>query len=340
MTGERLLQVQDLTVRYQTQMGEIHAVSGVTFFVNKNEVFGIAGESGCGKSTLIRALMRLLPDNAKMSAQSIEYEGEELTRLSEAKFREKILWARMSLVPQSAMNSLNPVYRVGDQVVEAIQAHKNVSKSEARERVTELFDIVGLQPDLMQNFPHEFSGGMRQRAMIAMSLALDPGLVVMDEPTTGLDVLVQERILRRIREIRSQISSSIILITHDIAVIAEMSDRIAVMYGGQIMEQAPANDLFDSPCHPYTLGLKNAFPSIRNLHQKLISIPGSPPTLLGAPSSCPFQERCPFSLEQCNQKNPENITIQPLHEVRCVRHGEAPLLREKASEKETWRSLN
>ncbi|MGA1137906.1 MAG: ABC transporter ATP-binding protein, partial [bacterium] len=321
MTGERLLQVQDLTVRYQTQMGETHAVSGVTFFVNKNEVFGIAGESGCGKSTLIRALMRLLPDNAKMSAQSIEYEGEELTRLSEAKFREKILWARMSLVPQSAMNSLNPVYRVGDQVVEAIQAHKNVSKSEARERVTELFDIVGLQPDLMQNFPHEFSGGMRQRAMIAMSLALDPGLVV----------LVQERILRRIREIRSQISSSIILITHDIAVIAEMSDRIAVMYGGQIMEQAPANDLFDSPCHPYTLGLKNAFPSIRNLHQKLISIPGSPPTLLGAPSSCPFQERCPFSVEQCNQKNPENITIQPLHEVRCVRHGEAPLLREKAS---------
>ncbi|MDA0287695.1 MAG: ABC transporter ATP-binding protein, partial [Proteobacteria bacterium] len=253
---------------------------------------------------------------------------------------EKILWARMSLVPQSAMNSLNPVYRVGDQVVEAIQAHKNVSKSEARERVTELFDIVGLQPDLMKNFPHEFSGGMRQRAMIAMSLALDPGLVVMDEPTTGLDVLVQERILRRIREIRSQISSSIILITHDIAVIAEMSDRIAVMYGGQIMEQAPANDLFDTPCHPYTLGLKNAFPSIRNLQQKLISIPGSPPTLLGAPSSCPFLERCPFCVQQCSQRNPENITIQPLHEVRCVRHGEAPLLREKASEKETWRSLN
>jgi oligopeptide/dipeptide ABC transporter ATP-binding protein len=238
------------------------------------------------------------------------------------------------------MNSLNPVYRVGDQVVEAIQAHKNVSKSEARERVTELFDIVGLQPDLMKNFPHEFSGGMRQRAMIAMSLALDPGLVVMDEPTTGLDVLVQERILRRIREIRSQISSSIILITHDIAVIAEMSDRIAVMYGGQIMEQAPANDLFDTPCHPYTLGLKNAFPSIRNLQQKLISIPGSPPTLLGAPSSCPFLERCPFCVQQCSQRNPENITIQPLHEVRCVRHREAQLLREKASEKETWRSLN
>lgn len=340
MSRKRVLGVRDLSVRYQTRAGEVHAVSDVSFDVLENEVFGIAGESGCGKSTLIRALMRLHSDNAIVTAQEISYEGQDLQSLSESAFRQQVLWSRMSLVPQSAMNSLNPVYRVGEQVVEAIQAHTRKSKAEAQERVAELFDVVGLQPDLMHNFPHEFSGGMRQRAMIAMSLALDPGLIIMDEPTTGLDVLVQERILRRIREIREQISSSIILITHDIAVIAEMSDRIAVMYGGQIMEQAPALELFESPCHPYTLGLKNAFPSIRNLGQELISIPGSPPTLIGAPVGCPFEERCPFRLERCASELPQVEALAESHEVRCFRHPEATHLREQASEKATWRSLN
>ncbi len=340
MNQKRVLGVRNLSVRYQTQAGAVHAVSDVSFDVFENEVFGIAGESGCGKSTLIRALMRLHADNATVTADEISYEEQDLQGLSDAAFREQVLWSRMSLVPQSAMNSLNPVYRVGDQVVEAIQAHSRKSKAEAQERVAELFDVVGLQADLMHNYPHEFSGGMRQRAMIAMSLALDPGLIIMDEPTTGLDVLVQERILRRIREIREQISSSIILITHDIAVIAEMSNRIAIMYGGQIMEQAPAIDLFEAPHHPYTLGLKNAFPSIRNLGQELISIPGSPPTLLGELTHCPFQERCPFRIDRCRTTLPEVTALADQHEVRCFRHPEAPTLREQATEKATWRSLN
>jgi peptide/nickel transport system ATP-binding protein len=226
---------------------------------------------------------------------------------------------------------------VGDQIVEAILAHRNQSKAEARERTAALFDIVGLQSDLMQSYPHEFSGGMRQRAMIAMSLALDPGLIVMDEPTTGLDVLVQERILRRIREIREAISSSIVLITHDIAVIAEMCDRVAVMYGGQIMEQAPAIELFEQPHHPYTLGLKNAFPSIRELGAELISIPGSPPTLTTGQRGCPFEPRCPFRIDRCASEAPQAKLVADRHEVRCYRADDAQILREQARSKATWR---
>ncbi len=336
MNSKPLLEVNKLNIRYQTQDGEVHAVADVSFKVFPNEVFGIAGESGCGKSTLIKGIMRLLPVNAKMDASSIKYKDQEIDSMREKNFREEVLWKQISLVPQSAMNSLNPVYKVGEQIVEAIQAHTSQGIKEARERVAELFDVVGLQSEFMDSFPHEFSGGMRQRAMIAMALALDPGLIVMDEPTTGLDVLVQERILRRILEIRKQIRSSIILITHDIAVIAEMSDRIAVMYGGRIMEQAKSLDLFESPCHPYTLGLKNAFPSIKHLDQELISIPGSPPSLLGLQAGCPFDARCPFSSDRCKKDIPEVVVKEKFHEVSCFRHTDAPELREHATKLSTW----
>jgi len=338
MKNKPLLCVRDLSVGYSTQQGVVHAVSDVSFDVQPNEVFGIAGESGCGKSTLIRALLRLLSNNGTSTASKIEFEGQDVQGLSDSAFRQSILWKRISLVPQSAMNSLNPVYRVGDQVIEAIRAHSKSSRSEARERVEFLFDIVGLQPELMKSYPHEFSGGMRQRAMIAMSLALDPGLIIMDEPTTGLDVLVQERILRRVREIRTEIASSIILITHDIAVIAEMSDRIAVMYGGKIMESAAANDLFDAPYHPYTLGLKNAFPSIKAMNTELISIPGSPPALLGDEPGCLFEPRCPFSNAACSQDLPSRHYVSDLHEVNCHRHGDVDEMRERAALKSTWHS--
>ncbi len=337
MSAVPVLEVRDLDVRYATSAGDVHAVNQVTFEVLPEEVFGIAGESGCGKSTLIRALLRLLTSNGSSDATTVKYKGRDLQAMDDATFRRDILWQEISLVPQSAMNSLNPVYRVGDQVIEAIQAHSQRSRAEASERVAELFDIVGLEVGLMRSFPHEFSGGMRQRAMIAMSLALDPGLIVMDEPTTGLDVLVQERILRRVREIRAEIASAIVLITHDIAVIAEMCDRIAVMYGGRIMEQASAIDLFEQPYHPYTLGLKNAFPSIRAVGAELISIPGSPPTLTGELASCPFEPRCPFSIERCANEIPPADNVGDRHEVRCFRSAEAAQLREPARSKATWR---
>ncbi len=338
MSAPPLLEVRDLNVRYTTGAGVIHAVNDVSFEVEHDEVFGIAGESGCGKSTLIRALLRLLSSNGSRTAAALAYKGRDLLAMGDAEFRREILWQEIALVPQSAMNSLNPVYRVGDQIVEAIRAHRATGRAEARERVAELFDVVGLQVELMRSYPHEFSGGMRQRAMIAMSLALDPGLIVMDEPTTGLDVLVQERILRRIREIRAAIASSIVLITHDIAVIAEMCDRVAVMYGGRIMEQAPAIDLFDSPHHPYTLGLKNAFPSIRELGAELISIPGSPPSLIGPQRGCPFAPRCPFRIERCAGETPPASAVGEHHEARCFRATEAGELRAPARSKATWQS--
>ena len=336
MTDTNLLSVANLSVGYSTSQGVVNAVSDGSFDVRRNEVFGIAGESGCGKSTLIRALLRLLSNNGVSTATSITYEGEDVNSFSDDKFRDAILWKRISLVPQRAMNSLNPVYRVGDQVIEAIRAHRSVSRSEARERVEFLFDVVGLQPELMRSYPHEFSGGMRQRAMIAMSLALDPGLIIMDEPTTGLDVLVQEQILRRVREIRAEVSSSIILITHDIAVIAEMSDRISIMYGGKIVESATAIDLFESPFHPYTLGLKNAFPSISVMDNELISIPGTPPALIGEESGCLFEPRCPFSDATCAQILPQSHSVGEMHQVSCHRHTDVTELREKASKKSTW----
>jgi len=340
MNTRPVLRVRDLNVRYATSAGAIHAVSDVSFDVFGDEVFGIAGESGCGKSTLIRALLRLLSSNGSSEAAEVSYKGCDLRAMREVEFRRDVLWRKISLVPQSAMNSLNPVYRIGAQIVEAIQAHRRIARTAARERVAELFDVVGLQADLMDSYPHEFSGGMRQRAMIAMALALDPGLIVMDEPTTGLDVLVQERILRRIREIRSEISSSIILITHDIAVIAEMCDRIAVMYGGRIMEQARSVDLFESPHHPYTLGLKNAFPSIREVGAELISIPGFPPGLIGPQCGCPFEPRCPFSIERCAMETPGPTAVTEQHEARCFRSAEAPSLRELARSKATWHCSN
>ncbi len=335
---EPVLSVRNLGVVYTTSQGPVHAVSEMSFDVHANEVFGIAGESGCGKSTLIRSLLRLLPDNGRVTADLCRYKGQDLMAMGDEAFRKNILWQEISLVPQSAMASFNPVYRVGDQLIESVLAHRNISRAEARERGAHLFDVVGLQADLMNSYPHEFSGGMRQRAMIAMSLTLDPGLIIMDEPTTGLDVLVQERILRRIREIRAEIQSSIILITHDIAVIAEMSDRIGIMYGGQMMEQATAVDLFESPYHPYTLGLKNAFPSIREVGNELISIPGSPPTLVGPVTSCPFEPRCPFSVDDCRSAPPDPIGLGDEHIVRCGRTADAGLFRDQAKEKSTWRS--
>ncbi len=331
-----LLDIRDLRVGYSTGQGVVKAVDGVTLSIGENEVLGIAGESGCGKTTLIKALIRLLPTTAEVSAERIGFRGRDLQTLSEREFRKEILWNEISLVPQSAMNSLDPVYRVGDQVVEAIRAHRDTPRKEARERVAHLFDVVGLQSGLMDSYPHEFSGGMRQRAMIAMALALDPGLIVMDEPTTGLDVLVQERIIRKLLEIRRELKSSILLITHDISVIAEMSDRVGIMYAGRLMEVAPADDLFHSPCHPYSLGLKNAFPSIRSMERELISIPGSPPNLLGEMPGCAFEGRCPFAVERCAVERPSDRTVGPEHLVSCHRLADAEAMRALASAKSTW----
>ncbi len=338
MSNAPLLEVENLRVHYVTRAGVVRAVDGVSFALRENEVLGIAGESGCGKTTLIKALMRLLPPGTRVSADALRFKGRDLLDMDDRSFRREMLWNELSLVPQSAMASLNPVYTVGDQILEAIQAHSDTPRGRAVERAAYLFDTVGLQPDLMRSYPHEFSGGMRQRAMIAMSLALEPSLIIMDEPTTGLDVLVQERILRRLREIRNEIRSSIMLITHDIAVIAEMSDHIAIMYAGRIAERAGAIDLFENPHHPYTLGLKNAFPSIKALDRPLISIPGSPPNLLGEIPGCLFAPRCPFAEARCEAEHPASAALGPDHVAACHRLGDVDQIRARAGEKATWQS--
>ena len=335
-----LLTINNLSTHYRITDGVVKAVDGVSLSLKEDEVFGLAGESGCGKSTLIRTIMRLVPQTALVSADELSFRGQDLLSLSDKEYRDKILWREISLVPQSAMNSLNPVYRVGKQITEAIQTHTDMGKGEAMELAKKLFKGVGLQPDLTRNYPHEFSGGMRQRAMIAMSLALNPSLIVMDEPTTGLDVLVQERILRRLKEIKKEkkTATSIFLITHDISVIAEMSDRIGIMYAGRIMEQADAMEIFNEPYHPYTLGLKNAFPSIRALDRELISIPGSPPNLLEDIPGCLFAFRCPFVIPECHEARPPDLEIKPDHFVACIRTDHVEEFRKLAGDKKTWQS--
>jgi len=333
-----LLNIKNLRTHYRIRNGTVKAVDGVSLSVKEDEVFGLAGESGCGKSTLIRTIMRLVPQTAIVDADQMSYKGQNLLSLSDKEYREDILWKEISLVPQSAMNSLNTVYRVGDQILEAIQTHSDMTKGAAREKIGNLFKGVGLQPELTRNYAHEFSGGMRQRAMIAMSLALEPGLIIMDEPTTGLDVLVQERILRELKAIRKKSAASIFLITHDISVIAEMSDRIGIMYAGRIMEQADAVALFNEPFHPYTLGLKNAFPSIRALERELISIPGSPPNLIEDIPGCVFAFRCPFAIAECEKQRPPDLEIKPDHFVHCIRTDDVEEFRKLAGEKKTWQS--
>jgi peptide/nickel transport system ATP-binding protein len=335
-----LLDIHNLKTHYQTEYGSVRAVDEVSLSIAEDEVFGLAGESGCGKSTLIRTIMRLVPDSAKVSADRLALRGQDLLSMTDRQYREKILWQEISLVPQSAMNSLNPVHRVGDQIVEAIRAHSNMGRRQATERVVDLFEGVGLQTGLTRSYPHEFSGGMRQRAMIAMSLALDPSLIIMDEPTTGLDVLVQERILRKLKEIRQQAEKpkSILLITHDISVIAEMSDRIGIMYAGHLVEYSSSLELFNQPFHPYTLGLKNAFPSIQAPDRQLISIPGSPPNLIENIPGCVFADRCPFATAECSRILPRLKEVAPGHFAACIRTDHINEFRQRAGEKRTWES--
>jgi peptide/nickel transport system ATP-binding protein len=337
-----LLEIENLKTQYRTRKGTVKAVDGVSFSVREREVFGLVGESGCGKSTLVKTVMRLLPSSSLVSSEKLTYKGADLLSTPDKEFRERILWKQISLVPQSAMNCLNPVYRVGDQIIEAMEAHsdmeRGIDKKEALDRVGKLFDIVGLERNLLDSFPHEFSGGMRQRAMIAMALALDPSLIIMDEPTTGLDVLVQERILRKLIEIRNEIRASILLITHDISVIAQMSDRIGVMYAGRLMECAATSELFNEPYHPYTLGLKNAFPNIQAIDRSLISIPGSPPDLIDEIPGCIFEARCPFSIPDCGNARPEEREVKKGHFAACIRTEHVERFRIMAGDKDTWQS--
>ncbi|HEY47882.1 MAG TPA: ABC transporter ATP-binding protein [Anaerolineae bacterium] len=317
MNDKPILSVRNLTMHYYTRKGDVSAVDDVSFDLARGQSLGLVGESGCGKTSVAFSLLRLLPENAQLLAGNVYLDGCDVLALDEKEVR-KIRWRGISMVFQAAMNALDPVYRVGDQIIEALQTHfRGLSEAEARDRVIELFPMVGLDPSLMERYPHEFSGGMRQRAVIAMALSCDPRVIIADEPTTALDVIVQDRILNELRAIQRKMGMSMIYITHDIAVIAEVSDRIGVMYAGRMAELASAVDIFENPFHPYTHALMNAFPSIEGEKQELKALPGEPPDLLSPPSGCRFHPRCSRKIESCNRLQPPFEDMGDDHFVAC-----------------------
>ena len=313
-----LLQVNNLTTYYRTLRGPVHAVENVNFKVEKGEALGLAGESGCGKTTIALSLLRILPWNGRIVNGEIFFKDKDITKMTEDQLRKEIRWKGISLIFQGAMNALNPVYRIEEQIVEAIKTHEpQVKKREAKERTAKLFEMVGIEPSRAKNYPHEFSGGMRQRAMIAMALACNPSLLIADEPGTALDVIVQAQVLKLISELKDKLNLAIIIITHDLSIISETCDKMAVMYAGKIVELGDVMSLFKKPLHPYTQGLISAFPNLKAKKQEMISIPGSPPNLLNPPPGCRFHPRCSFAMDICKKEEPAVIEISQGHYVAC-----------------------
>ena len=302
--NQPLLKVVDLSLSYLTRQGPVPAVQSVSFELARGQSLGLVGESGCGKTSIANSLMRLLPDNGRLTSGQVLLEGQDLLPMSEEEIR-RHRWRRMAMVFQAAMNALDPVYRVGQQVVEAIEAHGiEETAAQARQRVARLFRMVGLDPQLMDRYPHEFSGGMRQRAVIAMALACDPAVIIADEPTTALDVIVQDRILRELKGVQRELSIGMIYITHDIGAVAEVTDRVGVMYAGRLVELGDTVDVLRAPMHPYTAALMSSFPSISGEKRALETLPGEPPNLVNLPTGCPFHPRCAHATEECQREFP------------------------------------
>lgn len=317
--GEPLIQIQNLSVEYLAGRGSVRAVDGISLDIHPGEVVGLAGESGSGKSTIAQAIMRILQPPAIITGGKVLFEGRDVLAMSDRQLQE-FRWDEVSMVFQSAMNSLNPVMTIGDQIVDGILAHRKVTEAKAREHAAEMLRIVGIEADRIDSYPHELSGGMRQRAVIAIALALQPPLMIMDEPTTALDVVVQREILAKITELREEFGFSILFITHDMSLLVEISDRIAIMYAGEIVEMAHSRELFENPLHPYTQGLMSSFPALTGPRKKLEGIPGSPPDLISPPSGCRFHPRCPHRMDICDKIAPKFIEVRPEHFVACHLH--------------------
>ncbi|MBB6644847.1 dipeptide ABC transporter ATP-binding protein [Halobellus ruber] len=329
-----LLEVDDVKITYRMPGDDVHAVNNVSFSIDEGDNYGLVGESGCGKSTLAKSILGLLDDNGEVRSGSIRFDGDELLELSERDWQ-SVRWEDIAYIPQSAMDSLDPVMSVGAQIRQAIRKHRDVSKAEADDRVAEVFEMVGLDPGRTGDYPHQFSGGMRQRVTIAMALALDPDLIIADEPTTGLDVIVQDKILNKLLELQAELGSSLLLITHDVGVVAETCDEVSVLYGGKVMEQGDTDRVFRNPTNPYTMGLKNAFPEVDEFDEQAISIPGSLPDLTEEPTSCVFSNRCPFATDECEASHPDLVTANEQLSA-CHHVDDADGMRERAADPETW----
>jgi peptide/nickel transport system ATP-binding protein len=309
-----LLEVGHLYVEYLTRRGPAQAVNDVSFDIAEGQVFGLAGESGCGKSTIAHAILRILRPPAVISGGQILFDGEDILKMSDSQL-EDFRWAKVSMVFQSAMNSLNPVINIGKQIEDVLIRHDKAKPREVRERAAELLDIVGIESARLKSFPHQMSGGMRQRVVIAIALALKPDLMIMDEPTTALDVVVQKDILQQIQALKETMGFSILFITHDVSLMAEFSDHMAIMYAGEIVERAPAKEIFTNPIHPYTQGLLSSFPSLTGEKRKLTGIHGSPPDMVDPPKGCKFHPRCTVCTHREMEEQPRLTEVLPGHWV-------------------------
>ena len=298
-----LLSIKDLTVEYKTERGPLRAVDRVSLEMEEGEVLGLAGESGCGKSTMAFSILRILPESAKVSGK-IELEGQDVLEMDDRALR-RYRWKAVSLVPKGSMNAFDPVIPVGAQIVEAIRTHVEVTKEEAWQKTKQLLSLVGISENRAKNYAHEFSGGMRQRAVIAMALSLSPKLVILDEPTTALDVVVQKQILALVRRLQEALGISFVFVTHDLSVLASIADTLAVMYAGRIVEKGPRAEVFSNPRHPYSKALIEAIPTVDGARFLAKAIQGSPPDLVAPPTGCKFHPRCPYAFEKCSEVEPD-----------------------------------
>ncbi|WP_209424993.1 ABC transporter ATP-binding protein [Pararhodobacter sp. SW119] len=328
-----ILEIDGLDLGYATRTGTAAALRDVSLSVAPGESVGIVGESGCGKSTLLKAVMGVMPPNAAIERGAIRFRGTDLVAAGPDAWR-RVRWSGIAMIAQSALNALNPVKRVSAQISEAIRAHADWPRDKIRARIQELFQMVGVDPARIDDFPHQFSGGMRQRVLIAMALALRPPVLLADEPTTALDVIVQDQIFRSLRQLQTELGFAKLLVTHDLGLVIENCERIVVMYGGMIVEAGPTAQVIAAPAHPYTLGLYNALPRLGAAVEP-ISIPGRPPDLIAPPPGCRFAPRCPFAQDRCRTDPPMRV-LGPGHHARCHRSDEMDALRPAALRPETW----
>lgn len=317
MSDETILTVDDLTTHYLTGEGEVQALDNASFELKKGESIGIAGESGCGKSTMAFSLINLVQPPGKIMDGKIDIDGIDVTTLSESETRKKVRWNKISMVFQGAMEILTPVYSVGQQMVEPLKYHKDITGEKARKICERYLDLVDLDSGIFDRYPHELSGGQKQRVVIATALLLEPNLVILDEPTTALDVVVEARIMNDLKRLRKELEISMIFITHDMSILAEVSDKLAIMYAGWIVEVGPAIEIYKNPKHPYTQKLLAAIPRIHEDIDRLEYIPGVPPNLVDPPSGCRFHPRCPKAMEKCKKKVPDDYDVDGV-KVKCL----------------------
>jgi len=324
--SDPLLEVEDLTIQYETRGGMLTAASDVSFTIERGEFFGLAGESGSGKSTIAKAVIGGLDDNGRITDGTIRFDGEEIQDFSDDRLGGEIRWKEISWIPQSSMNSLDPLQKVSEQALEIGRVHTDLSDGEIREKLKDMFGTVGLQEGRIDEYPHQFSGGMQQRAIIALALFLEPSLLIADEPTTALDVIMQDQIFKYLDEAKEELETGLLLITHDISVIFESCDSVAIMHASQLAEKGSTLQVHRNPRHPYTFMFKEAFPDVREPNRDLEIIEGHPPQLIGEVNRCSFVDRCPYAVEECRSAAPPQEPVDdddPTHVAACFRREEA-----------------